>query len=132
MLMHIPSPFTTSFSEALRVAVPGGAWIFVSGQVGVPVADGDPKPDTFAAETRICFDRIGATLGKLGAGFGSVVSIKAYLTDLAPYAEFSRIRSELFPTKPPTSTAVQVAGLLLGARVEIDAVAFVPDQATKT
>ena len=55
-----------------------------------------------------------------------VVSIKTYLVDLGPYAVFSRIRGEIFPSKPPTSTAVQVAGLLLDAKIEIDAVAFVP------
>jgi hypothetical protein len=39
---------------------------------------------------------------------------------------FSRIRGEFFPKDPPTSTAVQVAGLLLNAKTEIDAVAFLP------
>jgi hypothetical protein len=48
-----------------------------------------------------------------------------YLTDLAPYAEFSKVRGEVFPHNPPPSSAVQVAGILLGARIEIDAVAFV-------
>ena len=43
----------------------------------------------------------------------------------APYAEFSKVRGEVFLDTPPTSTAVQVAGLLLGARIEIDAVAFI-------
>ena len=38
---------------------------------------------------------------------------------------FSKVRGEVFPNNPPTSTAVQVAGLLLGARIEIDAVAFI-------
>ena len=47
-----------------------------------------------------------------------VVSIKTYLTDLGPYAAFSRIRREFFPKDPPTSTAVQVAGLLLNAKIE--------------
>jgi enamine deaminase RidA (YjgF/YER057c/UK114 family) len=55
-----------------------------------------------------------------------VVSIKTYLTDLGPYAVFSRIRGEFFPKDPPTSTAVQVAGLLLNAKIEIDAIAFLP------
>src|SRR6201986_2792625 len=65
-------------------------------------------------------------LGKLGAGMNHVVSIKTYLTDLCPYTVFSRIRGEFFPKDPPTSTAVQVAGLLLNAKIEIDAVAFLP------
>ena len=52
------------------------------------------------------------------------------LHDIGPhgsfYAEFSKVRGEVFPHDPPTSTAVQVTGLLLGARVEIDAIAFLP------
>ncbi|MGC2198580.1 MAG: RidA family protein [Stellaceae bacterium] len=52
---------------------------------------------------------------------------QAPLTErLRPYAVFSRIRGEFFPKDPPTSTAVQVAGLLLNAKIEIDAVAFLP------
>ena len=70
-------------------------------------------------------DRIRESLGKLDADTDKIVSIKVYLTDLAPYAEFSKVRGEVFPRNPPTSSAVQVAGLLLGARIEIDAVAFV-------
>jgi len=45
---------------------------------------------------------------------------KVYLTDLALYAEF-----DVFPHNPPISSAVQVAGLLLEARIEMDAVAFI-------
>ncbi len=65
------------------------------------------------------------SLRKLDADMDKIVSIKVYLTDLAPYAEFSKVRGEVFPHNPPTSSAVQVAGLLLGARIEIDAVALV-------
>jgi 2-iminobutanoate/2-iminopropanoate deaminase len=81
---------------------------------------------TFEQEVRATFERIRDSLGKLGAGMKHVVSIKAYLTDLGPYAVFSRIRGEFFPEHPPTSTAVQVAGLLLNAKIEIDAIAFLP------
>jgi enamine deaminase RidA (YjgF/YER057c/UK114 family) len=48
------------------------------------------------------------------------------LSDLNPHAVFSRIRVAFFPKDPPTSTAVQVAGLLLNAKIEIDAIAFLP------
>ena len=81
---------------------------------------------TFEQEVRTIFERIRHSLSKLGAGMNHVVSIKTYLTDLGPYAVFSRIRGEFFPKDPPTSTAVQVAGLLLNAKIEIDAIAFLP------
>jgi len=124
-LKHLPSPISPSFSEALRIDTQAGTWIFVSGQVGVPMPP-DTGSVTFEQEVRTTFERIRASLGKLGAGMQHVVSIKTYLTDLAPYGVFSRIRGEFFPNNPPTSTAVQVAGLLLNSKIEIDAIAFLP------
>ena len=124
-LKHLPSPIATSFSEAVPIDTQAGCWIFISGQVGVPIPP-DESSITFEQEVRTTFERIRDSLGKLGAGMNHVVSIKTYLTDLGPYAVFSRIRGEFFPTDPPTSTAVQVAGLLLNATIEIDAVAFLP------
>ena len=67
-----------------------------------------------------------ANFSSLALSFGFRFSVHTYLTDLGPYAVFSRIRGEFFPKDPPTSTAVQVAGLLLNAKIEIDAVAFLP------
>jgi 2-iminobutanoate/2-iminopropanoate deaminase len=125
-LTHLPSPHSPSFSEALRIATSAGTWVLVSGQVGVPFEKGAPAIP-FADEVRACFERIRASLKSFDLGLEHVVKIQAYLTDLAIYGEYSRIRGQFFPRKPPTSTAVQVAGLLLGAKIEIDAVAFVPE-----
>jgi enamine deaminase RidA (YjgF/YER057c/UK114 family) len=126
LMKHLSSSISPSFSEALSIATPGGTWIFVSGQVGVPLPP-DQGSVTFEQEVRTTFERIRASLRKLGAGMEHVVNIKTYLTDLAPYGVFSRVRGEVFPVNPPTSSAVQVAGLLLNATIEIDAVAFLPD-----
>jgi enamine deaminase RidA (YjgF/YER057c/UK114 family) len=126
LFKHLPSPIAPSFSEALRIDTQSGRWIFISGQVGVPLPP-DKGSITFEEEVRTTFQRIRDSLEKLGAGMNHVVSIKTYLTDLGPYAVFSRIRGEFFPKNPPTSTAVQVAGLLLNARIEIDAIAFLPE-----
>ena len=123
-LRHLASPIAKSFSEAVRIDTEAGSWIFIAGQVGVAIPP-DKEPISFEQEVRVTFARIRDSLRKLEADMDKVVSIKVYLTDLAPYAEFSKIRGEVFPHDPPTSTAVQVAGLLLGARIEIDAVAFI-------
>jgi 2-iminobutanoate/2-iminopropanoate deaminase len=127
-LIHIPSKLTRSFSEAVLVPAPGGAWIMVSGQVGVPY-EGGPNTMAFEDEVRVCFERLQESLGKLGATMAHVVKLQTYLTDLAPYAAFSGVRASFFPQKPPASTAVQVAGLLLNARIEMDVRAFLPDAA---
>lgn len=124
-IKHLPSSIAPTFSEALRIDTQAGSWIFISGQIGVPLPP-DKGSVSFEQEARTTFERIRNSLGKLGASMQDVVSIKTYLVDLGPYAVFSRIRGEFFPSKPPTSTAVQVAGLLLNAKIEIDSVAFLP------
>jgi enamine deaminase RidA (YjgF/YER057c/UK114 family) len=94
-LKHLPSPIATTFSEALRIDTPAGSWIFSSGQVGVPLPP-DKGSITFEQEVRTTFERIRDSLSKLGARMNHVVSIKTYVTDLGPYAVFSRIRGESF------------------------------------
>jgi enamine deaminase RidA (YjgF/YER057c/UK114 family) len=125
IIQHLATPTAASFSEALSIATADGTWIFISGQVGVPM-----PPDTgaieFEAEVRQVFARIRASLGKLGASLQHVINIKTSITDLGLYPIFARVRGELFPVKPPTSATVQVAGLLVNAKIEIEAIAFLP------
>ena len=63
----------------------------------------------------------------VGGSLADVVRITAWLTSLDEYREYSRVRGERFGKNLPASAAVQVAGLLQGALIEIDAVAFIPD-----
>jgi enamine deaminase RidA (YjgF/YER057c/UK114 family) len=56
-----------------------------------------------------------------------VVKINAFVTSLENYGEYAKVRNEVFGDQMPASATVQVAGLLVGAQIEIDAVAFVPE-----
>jgi enamine deaminase RidA (YjgF/YER057c/UK114 family) len=120
---RIPSDFA-SYSDVVAVDGPG-RWIHVSGQVGMD-AEGKVEGD-LTAQTHATLDHIERALGKVGANLGDVVKITVYLTGLEDYASFSKVRAERFGDTLPASAAVQVAGLLLGAEIEIDAVAFVPE-----
>jgi len=97
-MRHLASPIAKSFSEALRIDIEAGSWIFVSGQVGVAIPPNN-KPISFEQEVRVTFDRIRESLRKLDADMDKIVSIKVYLTDLAAYAEFSKVRGEVFLTE---------------------------------
>ena len=61
---------------------------------------------------------------------GSVVSITVYLTRLDDYPAFDQVRRERFLDDRPASAAIEVAGLLFGALIEISAVAFIPADET--
>jgi 2-iminobutanoate/2-iminopropanoate deaminase len=118
-----PSNFApTSFADAVAVSG-GGHWIHVSGQVGMD-AEGKVEGDLMA-QTNATFDHIERILGDAGGSLSDVIKITVYLTSLEEYAVFSQVRSERFGETLPASAAVQVTGLLLGAAIEIDAVAFI-------
>jgi enamine deaminase RidA (YjgF/YER057c/UK114 family) len=102
------------------VAVTGaGKTVYVSGHLAAGA--------TLAEQTNGCLDQIEAALRPLGGSLQHVVRITAWLTSLDKYAEYARVRGERFGANLPASAAVQVAGLLQGALIEIDAVAFIPD-----
>ena len=82
---------------------------------------------SLAEQANGCFDRIEEALRAVGGSLEHVVRITAWLTRLDGYREYNRVRGERFKANLPASAAVQVAGLLQGALIEIDAVAFIPD-----
>jgi 2-iminobutanoate/2-iminopropanoate deaminase len=120
---RVPSDFA-SYSDVVAVGGPG-RWIQVAGQVGMD-AEGKVEGD-LAAQTHATLDNVEAALAKVGGSLADVVKITVYLTSLDDYASFSAVRAERFGETLPASAAVQVAGLLLGAEVEIEALAFIPD-----
>jgi 2-iminobutanoate/2-iminopropanoate deaminase len=122
MLRHVASSFSPTFSDAVVVEMGEFDMIFVSGQVGMG-PDGKITSGGFAAEADSCFANVRGALERCGASMDQVVRITAYLTDLADYAAYGQARGRAFPASPPASATVQVAGLLVGARVEVDAVA---------
>lgn len=122
---RIPAGTGGSYSDGVAVAGPGGTWIHVSGQVAFG-QDGKVTGDV-AAQAHGCFDHIERILAKFGADLSHVVKITSFLTDLRDYGQFSQARAERFGQATPASAAVQVADLLVGAAVEVEAVAFLPE-----
>jgi enamine deaminase RidA (YjgF/YER057c/UK114 family) len=60
-LKHLPSPIASTFSEAIRIDTQAGSWIFISGQVGVPLPP-DKGSVTFEQEVRTTLERIRGSL----------------------------------------------------------------------
>jgi len=118
-----PSAIGWSFSDVVSASGPG-RWLHVSGQVAFDA--NQEVHGSVGEQAHGCFDHIEAVLASAGAGLEHVVKITVYLTDLTDYAQFSAARAERFGANLPASSAVQVAGLLVGAAVEVEAVAFVP------
>ena len=121
-------PAGLSISNSLRVQEPSGTWIYVSGQFGTNEA-GAVTPGGLAAESKAALENVLKAVREAGGTAADVVKITAYLTSLDDYRRYNEVRQEVFAPKLPTSTAVAVAGLILKeASIEIDAVAFVPNE----
>jgi enamine deaminase RidA (YjgF/YER057c/UK114 family) len=116
----------TSYSDMVT-ADGQGRWVHIAGQLAFD-SERNIVGEDVASQADRCFDRIESLLLEAGGDLGNVVSITTYLTDLAHYPEFDRVRSERFRDNPPASAAVKVAGLLFGAMIEISAVGFIPLQ----
>jgi enamine deaminase RidA (YjgF/YER057c/UK114 family) len=120
---HTTNP-AIGFSDAVTVSG-AGRLIHISGNVGFG-PDNKVVSGGMGAEARATFANIERTLGEVGATLSNVVKITAFVTNLDSYSEYAAVREELFAGQLPSSSTVQVAGLLVGAQIEIEAVAFVP------
>jgi 2-iminobutanoate/2-iminopropanoate deaminase len=116
-----------SFSEAVCIEDPG-RWIHVAGQVASDPAAGMPEvTGDMESQANAIFDRIESHLSHFGGSLSHVVRITAFMTSFDEYGAFSRVRAERFEGNLPASAAMHVAGLLLNASLEVEAVAFIPD-----
>ena len=102
----------------------GSRLVFISGQLPLD-ADRSLVSDDFSAQVRQAFANLGLALATAGAGWGDVVKLGIFVTELEGLAELRAIRDEFVDVaSPPASTLVQVVGLAVpGAMVEIEAVA---------
>ena len=112
------------FSSAVVVPLGAKSLVFISGDVGRD-SSGAIVKGGFEAEARQCFANIQHALQRSGAALTDVVRITAYLKDLADYPVYAKVRSEVFGADWPASATVAVSDLLLGAKLEVDAVAAV-------
>lgn len=96
----------------------------VSGQLGL--ADGALVHGGVVAEVRQALANMAALLASEGAGLEAVAKTTVFLTHMADYAPMNEAYMEAFGQHRPARAAVAVAGLPLGAKVEIEAWAYLP------
>jgi 2-iminobutanoate/2-iminopropanoate deaminase len=111
------------YSQAVRS--PQGL-LFLAGQTPIDPATGHLVQGDVGQQTRRCFANLFAVLAAAGATPADVQKVNVYLTDMADFAAMNEAYAEQFEAPFPARTTVAVAGLPLGARVEIELVASDP------
>lgn len=106
-----------------------GDWVITSGQVGaVPGPDGKPKlvDGGTGAELQQALSNVENLLAQQGATLADVVKTTVFLADMSDYAVLNEIWIAFWPEPRPTRSAVGVASLPIGARIEVEAWAYKP------
>lgn len=103
-----------------------GRWIATSGQVGIDPATRALVTGGITPETERVLRNLDAVLRAAGASLGDVMKTTVFLADMADFGAMNEVYARHFPDAKPARTTVAVQGLPLGARVEIEAWAFLP------
>ena len=102
-----------------------GNTLYIAGQQG-PDADGQVIGVDIAKQTANAISVIKHVAEEAGFRASDIISVTIYLTDLSDVPEINEVYKDLMPDPKPARAAVQVAGLIGGAKIEISAVAVRP------
>jgi 2-iminobutanoate/2-iminopropanoate deaminase len=126
MIERIFSPGTPPPQGPYSPAVRAGDYIYVSGQIPVDPATGQVPAGGIGPETRQTLTNIQKILEGAGASMSQVVRCGVFLVDAADFKPMNAVYTEFFNEAKPARTTIIVAALPLpGARIEIDAIAYV-------
>lgn len=114
-------PEEVPFSSAVRV----GDKVYVSGQIGHVPGEMRLVEGGFDAEAEQALEYMRQALELAGSSLDHVIKCTVYFADITDFRSFSGIYRRYFPNHLPARSGVEVQGLALGARIEIECVALV-------
>jgi 2-iminobutanoate/2-iminopropanoate deaminase len=115
------------FSAAVRV----GDLLYLSGQIGTD-STGKLVAGGIGAETRQTMENIRAVIEQNGGAMDRVVKCLVMLADMSEWGAMNQVYVTYFPRHLPARSAMGASGLALGARVEIECVAALAEEAQST
>ncbi len=104
-------------------AIVAGDLIFCSGMVAVYPATNKLMEGDVAAQTGRALDNLAASLAAAGSDLAHVVKTTVFLVDLTDFRAMNETYALRFGDHKPARSTIGVAGLPLGARIEIECVA---------
>ena len=111
-----PNP---AFSPGIQV----GDTLYISGQAAVDASGNVVGEGDCEVQTRQVMANIRTVVKAVGGSMDNVVKITCFLTDVADYPVYNKVRAETFPSNPPASSTVIVAALVRPEfLVEVEAV----------
>ena len=107
------------FAHATRA----GEYVFVSGTLGTDPT-GALVPGGLATETDQALSNVTTILAEAGCSWDDVTSVSVYLADLGEFAAMNEVYERYFEGSVPARITIGGVDLALGARVEVQCVAY--------
>lgn len=113
-----------------QAVVATGATLYVSGQIGL-----NPRTRTMISainageQAHQAFTNFKSVVEASGATMADVVKVTIFLADMAYFADVNEVMKSFFETPYPARSTVGVAGLPLGALVELEGIVQLPEGA---
>jgi len=104
-------------------AIDTGDLVFVAGQVPIDPASGKIEAQDISGQTRQALENVKAVLEAADLTLNNVVKVTVYLQSMDDFKPMNAVYADYFEVDPPARAAVEVAGLPLGALVEIETIA---------
>ncbi len=96
-------PPGVSPNPALSPGIQVGDTLYVSGHVAVDASGNVVGEGDCEVQTRQVMANIQAVVKAVGGSMDNVVKITCFLTDVANYPAYSKVRAETFTSNPPAS-----------------------------
>jgi len=123
---YFPMPSTGGaplpFSEAVQL----GDTLYLSGQVANLPGTLTLAPGGLEPEARRALENIKAILERHGSSLDHVVKCTVFLADIKDWPAFNAVYREFFKVNLPARSALAASGLAIGAKVEVECIAYVP------
>ena len=113
-------PTSLPFCSAVRV----GETVYVSGNIGNPAGELSLVEGGIAAETRQALVHMEKALHAAGSSKERGVKCLIFLADMADFQAMNEAYEAFFGGHRPARSTVAVAGLAIGAKIEIECIAL--------
>jgi len=113
-------PGSPPFSSVVRA---GNTW-YLAGQLGIVPGTRQLPEGGIRPETRQTMENIRNLLAEHGLSMNDVVKCLVMLADMDEWGTFNEEYRPFFPNHFPARSAFGASGLALGARVEVECIAY--------
>ncbi|MBO6495893.1 MAG: RidA family protein [Roseivirga sp.] len=111
------------FSDAVRV----DNMLYLSGVVGMVPGKMELVEGGLEAEAKQVMENIKQVLEANGSSMENAVKFTVFIDDISLWGDFNKVYVDYFPEKKPARSALGVEGLALGAAIEVECIAVIPE-----